>query len=124
MSAVDTRHISRDSLFLAAEVRLGGVDNGHRVKVRNLSPGGMMADGEAPVVRGSMITVDLRNIGRVDGTVAWVQGNRFGIAFNKEIDSKRARAPGSTAQTPEAIYRRSSVLDPNDPANAERLRKI
>ncbi len=124
MNAVDTRHISRDSLFLAADVRLDGIADGHRVKVRNLSAGGMMADGEAPVVRGSIITVDLRNIGRVEGSVAWVQGNRFGIAFNKEIDPKLARAPTSTAQDTAPRFTRSSTRDPNDPANAERLRKI
>lgn len=124
MSAVDTRHISRDSLFLAADVRLDGAADGHRVKVRNLSPGGMMADGEAPVVRGSIITVDLRNIGCVEGTVAWVQGNRFGIAFNKEIDPKRARAPSSTTQDAAPRFTRSPVRDLNEPAHPERLRKI
>ena len=34
-----------------------------------------------------------RNIGWVDGTVAWTQDNRFGIAFVEEIDPKLARAP-------------------------------
>ena len=99
-SNVDTRQVGRDSLFLLAQVRVDGKDKGSRVKVRNLSAGGMMADGDVEVMRGARIEVDLRNIGWVAGTVAWVQGNRFGIAFVDEIDPKVARAPvsGSTIQ--------------------------
>ena len=95
MSNVETRQVQRDSLFLMAQVRVDGVAQEHRVKVRNLSAGGMMAEGEVRVTRGSPVAVDLRNIGWVDGSVAWVQGNRFGIAFVDEIDPKLARAPVS-----------------------------
>lgn len=92
MPAVDTRNISRDSLFLMADLRLAGSDKKTRVKVRNLSPGGMMAEGDVAVVRGVRLAVDLRNIGWVEGNVAWVQDNRFGIAFEREIDPALARA--------------------------------
>ncbi|AKQ41231.1 hypothetical protein CP97_02990 [Aurantiacibacter atlanticus] len=93
MSNVDTRQVGRDSLFLLAQVRLDGQDTNARVKVRNLSAGGMMAEGDLKVVRGVRVEVELRNIGWVEGTVAWKQGNRFGIAFIDEIDPKLARAP-------------------------------
>lgn len=92
MSNVDTRQVNRDSLFLLAQLRVDGQDGLHRVKVRNLSAGGMMAEGDARVMRGSLVAVDLRNIGWVEGTVAWKQDNRFGIAFVEEIDPKLARA--------------------------------
>lgn len=93
MSNVDTRQVGRDSLFLLAQVRVDGKDQVGRVKVRNLSAGGMMAEGDVDVMRGARVDVELRNLGWVAGTVAWVQGNRFGIAFVDDIDPKLARAP-------------------------------
>lgn len=100
MSNVDTRQVGRDSLFLLAQVRVDGKGPVGRVKVRNLSAGGMMAEGDVEVMRGARVEVELRNLGWVPGTVAWVQGNRFGIAFVDEIDPKLARAPvaGSTVR--------------------------
>lgn len=99
MSNVDTRQVNRDSLFLLAQLRIEGRDETYRVKVRNLSAGGMMAEGDARVMRGSLVEIELRNIGWVEGTVAWRQDNRFGIAFVEEIDPKRARAqvPGQSS---------------------------
>lgn len=97
MSNVDTRQVGRDSLFLLAQVRIDGQDNPVRVKVRNLSAGGMMAEGDARVIRGARVGVELRNIGWITGSVAWKQGNRFGIAFAEEIDPKLARAPAGSA---------------------------
>jgi prepilin-type processing-associated H-X9-DG protein len=93
MSNVETRHVERDSLLLFAQLRVDGGDEDYRVKVRNLSAGGMMAEGDAPVARGSIISIELRNVGWVDGSVAWKQDNRFGIAFAEEIDPRLARAP-------------------------------
>jgi hypothetical protein len=93
MANVETRQVDRDSLLLIAQVRVDGGEAEYRVKVRNLSPGGMMAEGSAPVARGSLVSVGLRNIGWVEGSVAWKQDDRFGIAFVDEIDPKVARAP-------------------------------
>lgn len=109
ISNVDTRQVGRDSLFLLAQVSVDGRDEVFRIKVRNLSAGGMMAEGDVPVMRGALVSVDLRNVGIVHGTVAWTQGNRFGIAFVDEIDPKLARAPvaGTTRHedTPSASMR-------------------
>lgn len=126
MSNVDTRQVNRDSLFLLAQLRVDGQDSVHRVKVRNLSAGGMMAEGDAKVVRGSLVRVELRNIGWVDGSVAWKQDNRFGIAFVDEIDPIVVRGGGASAAStfdPPRFTRNhapapaASELDP-------RLRKI
>ena len=97
MSNVDTRQVNRDSLFLLAQVRVDGQDSVSRVKVRNLSAGGMMAEGDSKVVRGSLVSVELRNVGWVEGSVAWKQDNRFGIAFVDEIDPTVVRAPAASA---------------------------
>lgn len=95
MTAVDTRNISRDSLFLLAELRLDGSETVERVKVRNLSAGGMMAEGPLKVLRGARLSIKLKNIEWVDGSVAWVQDNRFGIAFDTTVDPALARSPVS-----------------------------
>ena len=93
MGNVETRQIERDSLLLMAAVRVDRSGSSHRIKVRNLSAGGMMAEGEVRVDRGSPVTVELRNIGPVEGSVAWIEGNRFGVVFADEVDPKLARAP-------------------------------
>lgn len=126
MSAIDTRHISRDSLFLLADLRIGGFETGDRVKVRNLSAGGMMAEGRAKVDRGAQIAVKLRNIGWVEGTVAWVQDSRFGIAFAAEIDPKLARAPEGQAASYEMprFVRPASILPTGVEVDPSRVRKL
>ena len=127
MSNVDTRQVNRDSLFLLAQVRVAGQDEVSRVKVRNLSAGGMMAEGDSKVMRGSLVAVELRNIGWVEGSVAWKQDNRFGIAFVDEIDPAVVRAatgPGGAPAFEIPHYTRNhqgvhpSNLDPG------RFRKI
>lgn len=128
MSAVDTRNIPRDSLFLLADVRLEGSDSEFRVKVRNLSVGGMLAEGNAPVVPGSRLKISLRNIGWVDGGVAWVQENRFGIAFDQEIDPKLVRAQvngdQSTAYAHRQFRQSHSATINRVGGKADTLRKI
>lgn len=93
MSDNDHRQIGRDSLFVLADLRIDGMVGEQRIRVRNLSAGGLMAEGSFPVQRGQQIWISLRNIGWVEGTVAWLQDNRFGIAFREEIDPRLARAP-------------------------------
>jgi hypothetical protein len=128
MSNVDTRHVNRDSLFLLAQVRVVGQDDVYRVKVRNLSAGGMMAEGAARVSRGAPVQVELRNLGWVDGTVAWTQDDRFGIAFLEEIDPRLARAPsnapGSDYDAPRFTRNHSQTVPVNQQSDLSKLRKI
>lgn len=93
MSGVETRHVSRNSLFLLASIRVEQDEELHKVRVRNLSDGGMMGEGNIRVQRGNRLEIELRNIGKIDGSVAWVQDNRFGISFDEEVDSQKARKP-------------------------------
>ena len=125
MSAVDTRNISRDSLFLMATIRVDGSDADHKVKVRNLSAGGMMIDCDLQLARGARISVELRNVGRVHGHVAWVQDNRSGVAFDAEIDPKLARASVNTSgdlSTPRFV--RQITVMPTTADDLARFRKI
>lgn len=124
MSSVDTRNVGRDSLFLFAELSPDGRSEKTRVKVRNLSAGGMMADGGGLAVsRGDRITVELRNVGAVKGSVAWVQGSRFGIAFETQIDPKLARAPVGTGEEAPRHTRPALDADPFGDTD-KRLRNI
>ena len=125
MSGLDTRTDSRDSLFLLANVRVENEAELHRVRVRNLSDGGMMGEGAMRVARGNRVEVELRNIGIVHGSVAWVQDQRFGIAFDEEVDSQRARLPvfdGSSAGA--ASMQLSSAHRAPPPPPPASLRKV
>jgi len=120
MNETENRQISRDSLFLMAELRVDGLEGEHRIKVRNLSAGGMMGEGAVHVVRGVRVEVNIRNIGWVEGSVAWVQDSRFGVAFREEIDPKVARAPvGSGEDELSQAHRAPNVIH-----HVSTLRKI
>lgn len=93
MTGLETRSVSRDSLFLLANVRVEKQSIQYRVRVRNLSDGGMMGEAPIKISRGNRVEVEMRNVGKVMGTIAWVQDNRFGIAFDEEVDSQEARKP-------------------------------
>jgi len=86
---------SRDSLFLLARLKLIGREE-REVRVRNLSPGGMMAEYGGPVSIGEQLTVAVRGIGTVAGRVAWAAEGRIGIALDVPIDPKKARKPVTT----------------------------
>ena len=118
MTKINTRQQSRDSLFLLAQLRVNGADSTMPVKVRNLSQGGMMAEGEAEVMRGSLVSVELRNIGWVDGTVAWKQGNRFGIGFIEDIDPDCVKITGAAEGFEPPRFVRARATD------ASNLRKV
>nr|WP_240959976.1 PilZ domain-containing protein [Novosphingobium olei] len=120
MDDIDHRQLGRDSMFLMADLRLVGTDGEHKVRVRNLSAGGVMAEGSIKVARGNEVEVSLRNIGWVRGTIAWIQDNRFGIAFVEPINPRLARDPVTAAgdSTPRFVKPPLPAIDQT------RLRKI
>jgi len=85
MDSIETRNRSRENLTTFAEVRVDGESSAHNIRVRNLSPAGMMGEGNLRVSRGARIKVGMRGISPVAGQVAWVQGDRFGVAFTEEL---------------------------------------
>ncbi len=119
----ENRQITRDSLFVLATIRFDGRADDRRVRIRNLSAGGLMAEGQFPVTPGQALSIQIRNAGWVGGHVAWVQGSRFGIAFNEEIDQKAVRAASPASETSERFVARplGSRFAPPDPKH---LRKI
>jgi hypothetical protein len=124
MSQVDTRQLGRDSLFLLAHLRFEDQGESYRVKVRNLSSGGMMAEGELRVTQGAPVQIELRNLGWIAGTVAWKADGRFGVAFAEEIDPKLARAPisGAPDQADSPRFTRPPLSQPdNDFTNFRKI---
>lgn len=90
---VSKRTQRRDSLLLRAEVRSLDGHDGMIAVVRNLSAGGMMAENAFVYPEHTRVEVQLRNLGAVQGKVAWTVENRMGIAFDREIDPAAARKP-------------------------------
>lgn len=124
MTGVETRSVSRNSLFLLANIRIEQEEEAHRVKVRNLSDGGMMGEGSLRVKRGNRLQIELRNVPKVMGTVAWVHDNRFGVAFDEEIDSLTARQAPQTTDNADRTVERSWLHRAPEPPSPQSLRKV
>lgn len=124
MDQSENRQIARDSLFLMADLRVDGLDGDFRIKVRNLSAGGMMGEGPVRVVRGTVVSVNIRNIGWVEGSVAWVQDTRFGVAFREDIDPRLARAQAGKVDANAPDYLRNYRDHGVSAASTATLRKI
>ncbi len=84
---------TRDSLLLVARFRIAGSSETVQVRVRNLSAGGLMADVPKPIDIGTMVEVEVRGVGWIDGRIAWVAAGRAGVAFDHLIDPQAARKP-------------------------------
>ena len=119
MSALDTRHTARDSMFMVADIVFEHEAAALRVKVRNLSATGMMAQIKHNAAVGSRVTVALPNCDEVCGTIAWAEGERIGIAFDKEIDPKQVRRQSQSTGTPTPSYTRAA-LGTNQMSDPER----
>lgn len=91
---------ARDSLMLAAQFRVDGRPE-QQVRVRNLSPGGLMAEYAQRLERDTPVEIEVRGVGWVSGRIAWSTDGRVGVAFDHEIDPKLARKPvGKGEHTP------------------------
>ena len=87
----DTRVTARESIFIGACVCFEGTDQAVPVRVRNISSGGIMIDTAIARRKGSLVTAELKHIGRLTGHVAWSTATRIGIAFDTKIDPLQAR---------------------------------
>jgi hypothetical protein len=100
----------RDSVFLHANVIATHHEAAGVFRVRNISSGGLMAEGPFTFHAGDELDVELRNIGTVHGRVAWASSGKFGMMFDRVIDPKLARKPvGGGAAAPEPTRLRPIV---------------
>jgi hypothetical protein len=101
---VSARGESRDSLFLLAEIHASGWQNPIKVRVRNLSAGGMLAEFQEAVPVGTSMRIGLANIGWLTGRSVWAGEGRFGVAFDKQIDPQAVRRkPGAKEELPPTL---------------------
>jgi hypothetical protein len=101
---MSARGESRDSLFLLAEVQAQGWPAPLKVKIRNLSAGGLLAESPHRVPEGTVLTVKLPNLSPIVSRCVWSGENRFGIAFDHEIDPQAVRRKvGSRTDVPATL---------------------
>ena len=124
MTSLCTRTVDRDSLFLMADLVFADGRPGARVKVRNLSAGGMMIEGDLWMKRGTRLTAELRNIGPVGGVVVWARSPRFGVAFEEEIDPKLARTQVFGGDKEAPVYARAALSAPRHDGWNGKLRRL
>ena len=74
------------------------------IKVRNLSPGGLMAECPGGFVRGDVVEAELRGLGRVAGRVAWTASGRIGLQFDATVDHRLARVRPGEAMQPQIMH--------------------
>ncbi len=98
------RQRERDSLLLVAQVRIGDEATTREARVRNLSETGLMAELAKVVDVGTPVTVTLRGIGEVAGTVAWCTEGRMGISLNAPINPLHVRKPSGAAKSVSSSY--------------------
>jgi hypothetical protein len=87
------RAAPRDSLFLVGTMTFDGQGEAHSIRIRNLSATGMMAEGKALGHVGQKVVIEIKTLGRISGSIAWIAASRMGIAFDSEIDPQVARQP-------------------------------
>lgn len=86
--------------------------NDFRIKIRNISASGLLAETEQALAVGDQVVVRLGNDVQVRASVAWGAPPRFGLQFHQEIDPSAARrqvcyAPRPfTSQAEAALKRR------------------
>jgi PilZ domain len=95
---MSARGDTRDSLFLQAEVTVPGWPAPVMARVRNLSPGGMLAESAHQVAEGTVMQVALPNIGPVTARCVWSGDGRFGVAFDHAIEAQAVRRRSAANQ--------------------------
>lgn len=55
-------------------------------RVRNISTGGMMIESSVPLATGQRVTVELRSLFAVKGTIMWAKAPHAGVLFNAAAD--------------------------------------
>lgn len=94
------KRASRESVFLSGQLASEGEDLGS-ARIANLSATGALIHVAAGLVPAARVTLTLRNIGEVEGTVVRVHGNKVAIKFDTNIDPSLARRP--VAAQPNAL---------------------
>lgn len=85
------RQPPRQAMLQPARLWLQGDVEDRKVRLRNLSPGGVMVDCAAVREPGTPVSLSMDGLGTVAGKVAWCTAGRMGIAFDTPVDPALAR---------------------------------
>lgn len=94
------RSTNRSSLFLLGKMGVDGGVASEAIRIRNLSPTGLMAEAPTMLAVGTAVVVELKNTPPVKGKIVWATDGRMGVAFNSEIDPAKVRQPVGKAEDP------------------------
>ena len=86
------RERTRDSLFMGAKISIIDSAVVAPTVIRNLSVGGVMIDCPTGLREGARVNLNLRNLGNVSGSVAWVRDGRAGVMFDAPINPDDIRS--------------------------------
>lgn len=65
---------------------IDGDEARHEIRIRNISPTGMMFTSAVPRKPGELLTIILRDQSRLPATVRWVDGQATGVEFERAIN--------------------------------------
>jgi len=85
------RQAARDSVFVGATIWFDTGQNGHAVRIRNISAGGMMIDSPEDRPVGSSVQAEIKGIGQIAGSVVWSTAKHLGVRFATIVDPEAAR---------------------------------
>ena len=82
-------------LTMTAALRLGSERDAQEVRMRNLSPGGVMVECAEVREPGTPVLLAMASVGGVAGRIAWCTAGRMGIAFDRPVDPARVQNGGT-----------------------------
>jgi len=94
------RSTNRSSLFLLGKMGVDGGVSSEPIRIRNLSPTGLMAEAPTILAVGTAVIVEMKNLPMTKGKVVWATDGRMGIAFNAEIDPSKVRQSVGKGEDP------------------------
>lgn len=100
LDARGQRSTNRSSLFLLGKMGVDGGVSSEAIRIRNLSPTGLMAEAPTILAVGTAVFVEMKNLPPIKGKVVWATEGRMGIAFNAEIDPAKVRQPVGKGEDP------------------------
>lgn len=81
----------RDRILLLARLCVEDDAEIYAIRIRDLSAGGMRAQFSGRPLGRTKVAVEIRNLGWVEGRVAWQNADTIGVRFDKPIDPEKAR---------------------------------
>src|SRR4051812_27668394 len=99
----------RHNVLLMVDLQLAGWPE-QRVRVRDISAGGLKVMAAVKPAIGTLVRVDLPGLGWIGGAVAWANDSAFGVRFAHAFDAAAARQRVSgdfrVAPAPQVVLRR------------------